>query len=282
LRLRRRAVQFQESSGTTICDNILSENQVGLNISGSNNNVIYNNTFADNSVQVLISNSVGNVWDDGYPSGGNYWSGHTGPDVMSGPNQDQVGNDGIVDTPYTIASGSVDRYPLVNGALDVGITHVATSKTVVGLGYSVFLELSISNFGVYDERSPVTCYANTSTAAEQNVEVSRESSSVVTLSWSTAGFAYGNYTMSAYWQPVQSETNTANNLCLGGNVTVTIPGDIKGDGVVDIYDAIMLAGAFNTRPGMLHWNANTDINGDNSVDIYDAIILAGHFNQHLS
>jgi len=65
-----------------------------------------------------------------------------------------------------------------------------------------------------------------------------------------------------------------------GSVLVTVPGDINGDFTVDIYDAITLAGGFNTLPGDLHWNANADINGDNPVDIFDAIILAGHFNQH--
>jgi parallel beta-helix repeat protein len=270
-----------ESSGNTICSNILSENQVGLNLTGSDDNVIYHNTFVDNAVQVVVSNSAGNVWDDGYPSGGNYWSDHISPDVHSGPNQDQVGNDGIVDVPYTIASGSVDRYPLANGAIDVGVTLVITSKTIVGQGYNVLVELKIMNYGAYDEKSILTAYANMSTAATQNVALSKGSFTVVTLTWSTMGFQYGKYVMSAYWQPVQGETNTANNLCFGGNMTVTIPGDLQADSTVDIYDAIILAGAFNTNPSSPHWNANADINSDNSVDIYDAIILAGHFNQHV-
>jgi hypothetical protein len=61
---------------------------------------------------------------------------------------------------------------------------------------------------------------------------------------------------------------------------LTIAGDIKGDFVVDIYDAILLANAFNSRPSSPNWNLNADINGDNMVDIYDAIILANHFNEH--
>ena len=58
-----------------------------------------------------------------------------------------------------------------------------------------------------------------------------------------------------------------------------VPGDINGDGVVDIYDAIILANSFNSKPGSPNWNANADINSDGSVDIYDAIILASHFGQ---
>jgi hypothetical protein len=61
---------------------------------------------------------------------------------------------------------------------------------------------------------------------------------------------------------------------------VTIPGDIKADFVVDIFDAIMLARAFNAIPASSNWNPNADIDNDYVVDIYDAIILASHFTQH--
>jgi len=266
-----------ETSDNTICANILSQNQVGINITNSNNNVIFHNTFADNTVQASISNSAGNVWDDGYPSGGNYWSSHTGPDVKSGPNQDQPGSDDIVDAPYTVAVGSVDRYPLVHGAHDVGVTSVSISKTVVGKGYVLRVELRILNYGMYDEKCPVAMYANASTAASQNVALTKESFMIVALTWNTSGFAYGSYAISVYSQPVQGEVNTANNLYFGGRVVVAVPGDIKGDGVVDIYDAIMLAGAYNSKPNDSNWNPNADINGDNFVDIYDAITLAGNY-----
>jgi len=54
-------------------------------------------------------------------------------------------------------------------------------------------------------------------------------------------------------------------------------GDINLDGTVDLYDAIMLAGTFNSRPGSPTWNTSADLNGDNVVDIYDAITLAGNY-----
>jgi PKD repeat protein len=55
-----------------------------------------------------------NAWDDGYPSGGNYWTDYVGVDDCSGPDQDIcTGGDGIGDTNYTIDGDSVDRYPLM-------------------------------------------------------------------------------------------------------------------------------------------------------------------------
>jgi hypothetical protein len=57
-------------------------------------------------------------------------------------------------------------------------------------------------------------------------------------------------------------------------------GDINSDNIVDIYDALLLAAAFQSTPTSANWNANADLNADNLIDIYDAIILAGHFGQH--
>jgi len=93
-----------ESSGNTIYANTISENAVGINMSNSNDNTIYWNNFESNTQQVILTNSLGNVWDNGYPSGGNYWSNYTGEDANG---------DGIGDTPHEIDANNIDRYPLM-------------------------------------------------------------------------------------------------------------------------------------------------------------------------
>ena len=63
-------------------------------------NQIYHNTFMDNSLHAY---DVGdNIWDNGYPSGGNYWDDYKGSDDFHGVDQDIAGSDGIGDTPYLI------------------------------------------------------------------------------------------------------------------------------------------------------------------------------------
>ena len=55
-----------------------------------------------------------NIWDDDYPSGGNYWSDYTGVDEYSGPYQNETGSDGIGDTPYVIDENNQDNYPFMS------------------------------------------------------------------------------------------------------------------------------------------------------------------------
>ncbi len=61
-----------------------------------------------------------NLWDAGYPEGGNHWSDFLGGDACSGPNQDVcTGGDGIGDTPYVIDGNSTDRYPLMRSPVSI-------------------------------------------------------------------------------------------------------------------------------------------------------------------
>jgi hypothetical protein len=62
---------------------------------------------------VITNYEPTNRWDDGYPSGGNYWSDYIDADVYSGTCQNETGSDGIWDQPPTISYKTEDRYPLV-------------------------------------------------------------------------------------------------------------------------------------------------------------------------
>jgi len=86
----------------------------------------------------------------------------------------------------------------------------------------------------------------------------------------SSGVYVGNYTVYA---------TTSYNADAGVTFTLVLMGDINRDGVVDIYDAILLANAFNSVPGDSNWNPAADLDHDGVVDIYDAIILASNFGE---
>jgi parallel beta-helix repeat protein len=108
------------ADGNIIRNNTMSSNWCGGYLhSATGSNHIYHNNF-ENTNQVS-DYGCGNEWDDGYPSGGNYWSDYTGADAMSGPRQDQPGSDGIGDIPYIIDSNTQDDYPLMGAAETQGL-----------------------------------------------------------------------------------------------------------------------------------------------------------------
>jgi len=110
-------IRLYYSSNNTISGNNIANNSEGISLDSSSNNEFFHNNFINNTRQVYDSPwgdypSI-NVWDNGYPSGGNYWSNYTGIDSYSGPYQNETGSDGIGDTPHVIDGNNQDNYPLM-------------------------------------------------------------------------------------------------------------------------------------------------------------------------
>jgi parallel beta-helix repeat protein len=98
----------------SVINNNVSNNGIGISVASTcYSNKIFHNNIIDNLDQAFDHTSNDNIWDNGYPFGGNYWSDYNGEDKFKGPNQDQPGDDGIGDIPYLIDSNSQDNYPLI-------------------------------------------------------------------------------------------------------------------------------------------------------------------------
>jgi len=94
-----------QSSNNSISGNTITNNTCGIELISSSNNRIYHNNFINNRNQAFVSpDSFNNVWDNSYPSGGNYWMDYTGLDANG---------DGIGDSPYVIDANNQDNYPLM-------------------------------------------------------------------------------------------------------------------------------------------------------------------------
>ncbi len=185
----------------------------------------------------------------------------------------------------TVVENAIVTSP--QGVHDVAVTGVKTSKDgckpMPTAPDNAFVKVNVTvlNNGSFIETFNVTLFANATAVDTQIViglaqGVQRE----LAYRWNTTGWTHGNYTVSAYVAPVPSEVNVADNTYTGGIIKVVIPGDINGDGIVDIFDAILLSGSFNAVPESPKWNPNADLKTDEVIDIFDAIIIANHFNQH--
>jgi parallel beta-helix repeat protein len=105
---------YPQASSNVVYKNYIVDNFRGIILWEASSNSIYSNNFVNNSQQVyIIASGYNNSWDDGYPSGGNYWSDYNGTDFYSGPYQNVSGSVGIGDTAYVINSENRDNYPLV-------------------------------------------------------------------------------------------------------------------------------------------------------------------------
>jgi len=133
----RGGVWLDYSFNNVLVSNKISNNSAeaisdaGVSLYLSYANKIFHNNFINNQRQAYTC--LGNFWDDGYPSGGNYWSDYTGVDEKNGPNQDQPGSDGIGDTPYAIDAQDRDGYPLMNPWILPDITPPATTISLSGV-----------------------------------------------------------------------------------------------------------------------------------------------------
>lgn len=102
----------QNSTNNLVKENQITSNTYGIHLESSSSNTLFHNNLINNTVQVNSINST-NIWDDGYPSGGNYWDNYNGTDIQSGQSQNETGSDGLGDTPSLIDGNNTDHYPLM-------------------------------------------------------------------------------------------------------------------------------------------------------------------------
>jgi hypothetical protein len=56
-----------------------------------------------------------------------------------------------------------------------------------------------------------------------------------------------------------------------------ILGDINKDGVVDIYDVVIVTSIYRSTPKDSNWNPDADLNKNGVIDIYDVVLVTSNY-----
>jgi len=138
--INNRAPNYNTIAGNTIasCNNGIKTSLYSSGYTNKpSNNFIYHNNLIDNINQAT---DIGiNTWDNGYPSGGNYWSDHA-----------CHGNPSNGSEPYEIDADSIDHYPFeyMSGweiTPSKPKVSISTDKYEYTTGDTMLIELTLTN-----------------------------------------------------------------------------------------------------------------------------------------
>jgi parallel beta-helix repeat protein len=170
-------IYLSDSSANIIFTNNLTKSRYGIYFENSSANHIYHNNFIDNinhtydialdddflrNEQLDFTPRAGppsgslNTWDNGYPSGGNYWDNYNGTDLHMGTSQNETGSDGIGDQFLAVYENNTDKYPLMgmfhcfntSAAKHVNVISNSTINTFQYVDSTHTISLLVSNSSV--------------------------------------------------------------------------------------------------------------------------------------
>jgi len=126
----------------------------------------------------------------------------------------------------------------------------------------------------------VTSYANSTVIGTEEVTLASGAMEVRVFEWNTEALQRGNYTLSAQASPVINETFIEDNsINYASDVCISFPGDVDGDGDVDIFDITSMAAIYGVVKPNPAYSPNRDIDDDGDVDIFDVVTAAYNYGQ---
>jgi parallel beta-helix repeat protein len=199
----------QYSNHNTVSQNNISMNDYGFYIESSTQNSIYGNNVLNNAQQAYVASGSLNSWDDGYPSGGNFWGDYVGSDAYSRDYQNETGNDWIGDSPYVVDQNDTDRYPLMHpfssqaNAIEVGY------RELLGKYNGLDSQFSSLNSSYYELLKNHTDLRTEFTNQTNAINTLNQSYSTLNFNFTQLNTAYG--TLEGRFETLNSSYNNLRN-----------------------------------------------------------------------
>src|SRR3989475_5116673 len=270
-------VQISGSTSVVFSGNTFSQCPTGGLWVDSSSILVYHNNFLQGGVDGDLGSQ--DLWDNGYPTGGNYWSSYTGVDNCSGSQQNVcTGPDGIGDTPYSFTTWQSvvgqDRYPLMKPftaqASDPQFQQTLTFDGVI---------VSVSGSFTTDTTSRTVAATISLTATNSTTRKTVFSSSYnVTVGYgqdSTARFVLA-IPASFSWLGAACTVNISSN---NASCSLSRDPDLNYDGAINILDLAQIAFAYRSANGDIRYNASDDLNADDLINISDLAMAAFDYQQ---
>jgi len=183
------------TTNSTIVENSVTDSCCGIYLYESTNNRFYHNNVIGNIQQVYVKTSgYANFWDDGYPSGGNYWSDYKDryPDAA------EIDRSGIWNTQYVVDPDNVDNYPLTSPQLDTTppTLSILSPENKTYAANDVLLNFTLSE---------PTSWIGYSLDGQTNVTVGGNTT--------LAGLSDGSHTLTVYAKDMAGNAGTSERVC---------------------------------------------------------------------
>lgn len=176
------------------------------------------------------------------------------------------------DIPFTPRDGYYDYKWVLR---DVAVTDVKVSTDKTYQGLIVDINVTVANLGTVNETFTATAYYEHNVISGQNVQdLTPSETRNLTFHWNTMSVPFCHtYTIEANATIVPFEIDVTNNGFVDGSVDVRMPGDVNGDGKVNMTDIVSVVDAFGSYLGHPRWNSDMDVNQDGRIDMSDIMII---------
>ena len=242
---------YDSSNNNIIRNQIHNNTNRGINICNPNskNSLVYHNDFIDNTAY----DEGDNAWDDGYPSGGNYWN------DFDEPSEDAYDNnsDGIVDSPYNIPGlSNQDLYPLTGpwGERPNQPTLIQPSNGATDVSTSPTLKVTVTDPN--DDTMSVSFYSSTGGNIGSTV-TGVSSGGTASVTWS--GLSYSTLYK---WYVIVSD-DTYNTRSVNWSFTTTSAPPNSGGDDTNIAPSAEAGGPY---PGYVNSTITFDGSGSKDPD----------------
>lgn len=162
---------------------------------------------------------------------------------------------------------------------NISVLSVLPNKTIVGQGMTMRVSPTLKNNGDFTETFNVTCFANAEVVGIEEITLDPDSQATLTFTWNTIDLDRGDYRIRYEASIVSDESNTTDNMLLDGTVFVTIVGDTNNDCVVDIFDVVRIVPLIGAIIIVDSYDPNLNIMDDGVIDIYDIVLVARNFGE---